>query len=170
MGVQNISSKSTTTFVHNFLAVFLTYLVGCTVSLLLSLVLNVSLGMMTFGNVNYHWWQVFFHNIIIVLVIIFSGFLMSIPSFLLIFINGFIFGAVLGQSIISNQLLELVISTLPHGIPEITSFLIAGEISLSISKKIVRKNFQVTSSLLTKAVICILLILLASILESVRVI
>lgn len=171
MGFQNINSKRINNkFIHNFLAVFLTYFVGSTVSLLLSLILNVRLGIMTFGVINHHWSQIFFHNVIIVLVIIFSGFLMSIPSFLLIFINGFIFGAVLGQSIISNQVLELLVTTLPHGIPEIAAFLMAGEISLSISKKIARKEFQITSSLLIKVVICILLIFLSSILESVGVI
>jgi len=73
----------------------------------------------------------------------FSGFLMSIPSILLILVNGFVFGAVLGQSIISTQLMELVISTLSHGIPEIAAFLIAGGTALNISQHILKKKFKI---------------------------
>lgn len=144
------------------------YFICTLLVLLLSLILNFSIGEMSFDKDLNGWFNIFLHNLKIDLIIILGGFFFSIPSIILLSINGFLLGGILGQGIINNEIFDLIITILPHGIMETTGFLLSSCIALEITiqlffKKIWNKKFSYY--LLIQLLTCIMLCLISAIIE-----
>lgn len=136
--------------------------------LLLSLILNFSIGDMSFNKNLNGWFNIFLHNLKIDLIIILGGFFFSVPSIILIAINGFLLGGILGQGIINNEIVDLLLTILPHGIVETIGFLLSSCIAIEITiqlffKKIWDKKFSYY--LLIQLSICIIFCLISAIIE-----
>ena len=136
--------------------------------LLLSLILNFSIGDMSFNKNLNGWFNIFLHNLKIDLIIILGGFFFSVLSIILIAINGFLLGGILGQGIINNEIVDLLLTILPHGIVETIGFLLSSCIAIEITiqlffKKIWDKKFSYY--LLIQLSICIIFCLISAIIE-----
>ncbi|KKE80285.1 hypothetical protein DTX80_03265 [Bacilli bacterium] len=144
------------------------YFIGILLSLVLSLILNYSIGDMNFNNDLGGWQSIFVHNVKIDLIIIFGGFLLGIPAVLLLFFNGIVFGLILAQSIINSELVSFIVTIAPHGVIENIGFLYAGCISFQIARQIifVRKfSWEKSYNLTVQIIICIFLCLVAALIE-----
>jgi uncharacterized membrane protein SpoIIM required for sporulation len=138
--------------------------------LILSLILNVSFGEMNYTNDLGGWYPIFLHNLKIDIIIILGGFLLSVPAIILVLFNGFLFGGIMGQSIINGETLTFIKTVAPHGIIETAGFLLASCISLQISLRIlfyvqmkwdIKFLFRITIQIF----VCIILCLISALIE-----
>lgn len=108
----------------------------------------------------------FKHNILICLIAMSGIFIFSIPTLILLFINGVIVGAAIHFSVISNMdVNNIFLSLLPHGVFEIPGFLISsyiGMLGLKFYFETKRNNIY----LLKLVALSFVLIMLAAIAET----
>lgn len=108
------------------------YLFGIAFALILFLILNIDFGEITFNNNIGNFFDIFLHNLKVQMFIFMGALLLGIPTIILLFINGFSIGMTVAQAIISENLIELLLHILPHGIFEIPGFLIISILSYQV--------------------------------------
>jgi uncharacterized membrane protein SpoIIM required for sporulation len=175
----------TVSLVIFFAYLFLGILVGYFSSDIIENLLKTYTQAIHSANIEITTISIFIHNLQAALIAYFGGIIGIISALVLIF-NGFIYGAFLGylmhgSSVSSFGVLtpgKFLVYTLPHGIFEITGFIIAGAagfrlttLSVGVIKSIIKKTpinehyWKFTDSL-ALFVVAIILIFIAAIIEA----
>ncbi|WP_071460904.1 stage II sporulation protein M [Bacillus massilinigeriensis] len=160
-------------FKVSFTIAFSVYLIGMLLSSVIFFLLNINEGELSFDNDLGNWFNIFLHNFRIHIFLIIGGIILSIPTIIIVFINGTVGGFYLTQSIIIDQYQDLFFMVMKHGIFEIPATLISAGISIQISSFIIRRIF-IKEKVLFKDLkiwnpflIMTLLTLIAAIIESI---
>lgn len=117
------------------------YTSSIVLSSLIFFVLNLNDGNLVFKEELGQWYSVFLHNVRIHIMIILSGILFSIPSILILIINGSIGGFFITQSILTNDFKSLIFTIFGHGLFEIPATLMSAAMSFQITALIIYRVF-----------------------------
>jgi stage II sporulation protein M len=121
--------NNTLSFKFNLVIAIAIYIIG----LIFSLLLNMKIGELTFSNYLGPWYTIFFHNFKIHFIIMVGGIFFSIPSMIILFMNGLTGGFYIAQSLVLDQFHMLMKAIFFHGFFEIPATLLSATISLQIS-------------------------------------
>ncbi len=136
---------------------------------------NLNLSAISRNSLALNFMDILNHNMEIIIINIFGGFIFSIPTMLSLFYNGMIIGYDTKLALSHSTLKTVLIFTLPHGIFEIPAIIIAGAAGFKIPYEIIRYLAGRKEQILTKedikeyltlALISIILIVIAAFVEA----
>lgn len=162
------------TFKYNLKIAVTIYILSMLLSGFIFGILNIKIGEFKFSNDLGTWYTIFFHNLKIHLLLIIGGVLFSIPSLIILIINGLFGGFYIVQAFILGQFDSLIKTIFLHAIFEIPTTLLSVVLSLQISffiyYRIVKKEkFTIKlSKMLGVFLSVVLLTLIAAIIEGIR--
>lgn len=107
------------------------YIGGLLIGVLLSRAINPDLGAFN-GSTGKDWFDYFGHNFSIQLLLSVGFITFCIINVSLLLINGFLYGHLLGYSVVNNMLYDFLALTIPHGIFEIPATILASTLGFYI--------------------------------------
>ena len=120
------------TFKYNLKIAVTIYILSMLLSGFIFGILNIKIGEFKFSN-DLGTWYTIFHNLKIHLLLIIGGVLFSIPSLIILIINGLFGGFYIVQAFILGQFDSLIKTIFLHAIFEIPATLLSVVLSLQIS-------------------------------------
>ncbi|MZQ84001.1 hypothetical protein GQF01_17955 [Paenibacillus sp. 5J-6] len=105
---------------------------GCIIGSLITLILHMDIGNLSFIKKDSTWITLFLHNLYVNGLLVLGGVLLGFPTLIILFVNSIITGFQFSQSFLTGQISELLFGIMPHGIFEIPASILSAALGFQI--------------------------------------